>query len=388
MEDFHIASIVVSTIRNAPVLMFAALAGLFAERSGVVDIGLEGKILASAFVSAAVGYTTQNPWLGIAAGIAVSVALAMVQQLGVDRFDGADVDAAGRLADQHQLRLGRDFARDHDLLLVAAREQADTQVRIIRTHVEGLQQMRAALGDGLEVEQAPAVFHTVLVAEHGVLHHREILDDAVAQAVFRHVADAEVAEGGGQAVGIRAAPERKRFAFEFDLARRRQAHARQDFHQFALAVARDAGNRHDFARTHGEVDVGQQLDAVRVFQLQARDLEHRRARIEGFARQVAFDRAADHHVGQLLFRRLGGGHGARHAAGAQHRHLVGDVHDLLQLVGDQDDGLALFLEQAQDFEQRGRFLGRQHGGRLVQDQDVGAAVDLLEDFDALLGAHG
>src|SRR4051794_31130471 len=79
LEDLHIASIVVSTIRNAPVLMFAAMAGLFAERSGVVDIGLEGKILASAFVSAAVAYTTQNPWNGVAAGIAVSVALAMIQ---------------------------------------------------------------------------------------------------------------------------------------------------------------------------------------------------------------------------------------------------------------------------------------------------------------------
>lgn len=79
MEDFHLASIAVSTIRNAPVLMFAALAGLFAERSGVIDIGLEGKILASAFVSAAVAYTQQDPWAGIAAGIAVSVALAMVQ---------------------------------------------------------------------------------------------------------------------------------------------------------------------------------------------------------------------------------------------------------------------------------------------------------------------
>ena len=79
MEEFHLASIVVSTIRNAPVLMFAALAGLFAERSGVVDIGLEGKILASAFVSAAVGYSTQNPWYGVAAGIAVSAALALVQ---------------------------------------------------------------------------------------------------------------------------------------------------------------------------------------------------------------------------------------------------------------------------------------------------------------------
>jgi simple sugar transport system permease protein len=79
MDDFQLAGIVVSTIRNAPVLMFAAMAGLFAERSGVVDIGLEGKILASAFVSAAVAYVTQNPFYGIAAGIAVSVALVMVQ---------------------------------------------------------------------------------------------------------------------------------------------------------------------------------------------------------------------------------------------------------------------------------------------------------------------
>jgi general nucleoside transport system permease protein len=79
LEDLHIASIVVSTIRNAPVLMFAAMAGLFAERSGVVDIGLEGKILASAFVSAAVAFATQNPWYGVAAAVAVSAAIAMVQ---------------------------------------------------------------------------------------------------------------------------------------------------------------------------------------------------------------------------------------------------------------------------------------------------------------------
>ena len=79
MEDFQFASIVVSTIRNAPVLMFAAMAGLFSERSGVVDIGLEGKILASAFVSAGVAYTYQDPWLGIAAGIVASVVLALIQ---------------------------------------------------------------------------------------------------------------------------------------------------------------------------------------------------------------------------------------------------------------------------------------------------------------------
>ncbi|GAB2867726.1 ABC transporter permease [Pseudoduganella ginsengisoli] len=78
-EDLHIGSILVSTVRNAPVLIFAAMAGLFAERSGVIDIGLEGKILASAFVSAAVAFATKNPWFGVAAGMAVSVVLATLQ---------------------------------------------------------------------------------------------------------------------------------------------------------------------------------------------------------------------------------------------------------------------------------------------------------------------
>ncbi|MFS2006783.1 ABC transporter permease [Duganella sp. CT11-25] len=78
-DDLHIGSILVSTVRNAPVLIFAGMAGLFAERSGVIDIGLEGKILASAFVSAAVAFATQNPWYGILAGMLVSVLLATLQ---------------------------------------------------------------------------------------------------------------------------------------------------------------------------------------------------------------------------------------------------------------------------------------------------------------------
>src|SRR4051812_28746113 len=79
LEDLHIGTIVVSTVRNAPVLIFAAMAGLFAERSGVIDLALEGKMLASAFVSAALAFATQNPWYGIAAGMAVSTVLALLQ---------------------------------------------------------------------------------------------------------------------------------------------------------------------------------------------------------------------------------------------------------------------------------------------------------------------
>ena len=60
-----------STIRLATPLVLAALAGLFAERSGVVDIGLEGKMLGAAFAAAATAAVTGSAWLGLGAGIVV-----------------------------------------------------------------------------------------------------------------------------------------------------------------------------------------------------------------------------------------------------------------------------------------------------------------------------
>ncbi len=67
-----------STIRLSMPLLFAALAGLYSERSGVFDIGLEGKMLAAAFAAAAVGAITASVWLGLIAGIGISVLLALV----------------------------------------------------------------------------------------------------------------------------------------------------------------------------------------------------------------------------------------------------------------------------------------------------------------------
>lgn len=71
-------SILGSTIRLSIPLIFTALAGLFSERSGVFDIGLEGKMLSSAFAAACVAYITGNAWLGLIAGILISVALSLV----------------------------------------------------------------------------------------------------------------------------------------------------------------------------------------------------------------------------------------------------------------------------------------------------------------------
>jgi general nucleoside transport system permease protein len=67
-----------ATVRVSVPLLLACLAGLYSERSGIFDIGLEGKMLAGAFASAATAAVTGSAWAGLAVGILVSVALALV----------------------------------------------------------------------------------------------------------------------------------------------------------------------------------------------------------------------------------------------------------------------------------------------------------------------
>jgi simple sugar transport system permease protein len=59
-------------------LVLAALAGLFAERSGVVDIALEGKMLGGAFAAAAAAQATGSAWIGLLAAVLFSLSLSMV----------------------------------------------------------------------------------------------------------------------------------------------------------------------------------------------------------------------------------------------------------------------------------------------------------------------
>ncbi|MEH2029063.1 MAG: ABC transporter permease [Nostoc sp.] len=61
----------IATLRLAVPLAFAALGGLYSERSGVLNIALEGMLLTGAFTSAAATLYTGNPWLGILASLIV-----------------------------------------------------------------------------------------------------------------------------------------------------------------------------------------------------------------------------------------------------------------------------------------------------------------------------
>ena len=66
------------TLRLATPLILCAAAGLVSERSGIIDIGLEGKLLAGAFAAAAAASLTGSPWIGLAAAVGVAVLLALV----------------------------------------------------------------------------------------------------------------------------------------------------------------------------------------------------------------------------------------------------------------------------------------------------------------------
>jgi len=79
MDSFNTLILILdSTVRLSTPLLLAALAGLFSERSGVFDIGLEGKMLGAAFAAGAAAAVTGSAWIGLGAGILVSIALALV----------------------------------------------------------------------------------------------------------------------------------------------------------------------------------------------------------------------------------------------------------------------------------------------------------------------
>ncbi|WP_050929117.1 ABC transporter permease [Aestuariivita boseongensis] len=88
MDFLTIIQILDSTIRLATPLLLACLAGLYSERAGIFDIGLEGKMLMAAFFSAAVAAVTGSVWLGLLAGIASSMVLSGLHGLASITFRG------------------------------------------------------------------------------------------------------------------------------------------------------------------------------------------------------------------------------------------------------------------------------------------------------------
>lgn len=88
MDYGTLLQILDSTLRLATPLLLACLAGLYSERSGVFDIGLEGKMLVAAMCAGAVAFYTGSAWIGALAGIAGSMIFALIHGITSITFRG------------------------------------------------------------------------------------------------------------------------------------------------------------------------------------------------------------------------------------------------------------------------------------------------------------
>ncbi len=91
MAEILSITLIWSTIRLSTPLILAALGGLFSERSGVINIALEGMMLAGAFTAAAATYAAGNPFIGLAAGMAAGTLIAGIHAIACIRYKADQV---------------------------------------------------------------------------------------------------------------------------------------------------------------------------------------------------------------------------------------------------------------------------------------------------------
>jgi simple sugar transport system permease protein len=93
MSDIFTLALLFSTIRLATPLIWAAIGGLYSERAGVINVALEGLMLAGAFTAAAVTFYAGSPWAGLAAAMAAGSMVAALLAVICIRFEANEVVA-------------------------------------------------------------------------------------------------------------------------------------------------------------------------------------------------------------------------------------------------------------------------------------------------------
>ena len=91
MAEIFTIALIWSTIRLSTPLILAALGGMFSERAGIINIALEGMMLAGAFTAAAVTYAVGNPFVGLAAGMLAGMLIAAIHAVVSIRYKADQV---------------------------------------------------------------------------------------------------------------------------------------------------------------------------------------------------------------------------------------------------------------------------------------------------------
>src|SRR5918998_3228462 len=255
---------------------------------------------------------------------------ALLEELAVNELYGAHVHAAGRLGGYDDAGVAGELASQDGLLLVSARERAGPGVRVGGPDVVRAQRLRgAAAHDVREDPTEPGERRLVVGLQGVVLVEREVLHEPLGRPVLGDVGEAPLLPG--------VSPET------------------------------------------GEVGAVEDDEPLRD--------EARLPDLRGVLLHPQEHLAPDHQAGQLPLVRLGGLHGVDHAPVADDRYLVAHAEELAELVGDQDDREPVRDELPQHGEEVLGLLRGEDGGRLVEHEYPGLAVEGLEDLDPLLDSY-
>ena len=160
------------------------------------------------------------------------------------------------------------------------------------------------------------------------------------------------------------------------------------FHQLLLAVSVDTCDTDDFSGADLQIEVLDCVDSLLIFHIQVLNIENYLA---GLSRRLVddqLDRVANHHGCQIVLRdALDRDRVDVVSAADDGAHIRGSL-DFFELVGDDDDRLAVLDQISHNREELVDLLLSQNCRGLVQDQDLRASVEGLEDLDALLHADG
>jgi simple sugar transport system permease protein len=91
MRNIFTIALLASMVRLATPLILAALGGLYSERAGIINIALEGLMLAGAFTAATVTYYSHSPLVGLLAAMAAGVVVASIHAVACIRFKADQV---------------------------------------------------------------------------------------------------------------------------------------------------------------------------------------------------------------------------------------------------------------------------------------------------------
>jgi len=89
--DIITVGLFAAALRMATPIAFASLGGIFSERAGIINIGLEGMMLTSAFTGVAASYFSGNPWFGVLAAVLVGGLLGLFHALLTVKFVGDQI---------------------------------------------------------------------------------------------------------------------------------------------------------------------------------------------------------------------------------------------------------------------------------------------------------